>query len=583
MSEATPKSHGDSAEISGLLAELELQIESLNAGLSKMRGTVARISYAALNSSTPMLPASWEATHAAANGGAEPAAPTEASPAIALASPSMPTFSAGPAAPEAQPEPGFWDSVAEGASWPRSRTHEAPGGPEAAGAAEAEPEAGRHGFDADHGSPAPATFQAEDSAEAVKATSLDDAWRTDQLSQVTQDSVAQAPQETAAALEGREAASPDSGDWAIKVPEEQPETTATEQPSEAVPSTLSFGWPDESIWSQNFEWPAMSRKDAAAESTHNAEDDPARAGVSDIVAQVRAELEAARGEAEDSETRLEAEVAAPDSSIEHDEGQERRADPTQRDEVSRRAEPVWWEMGAVGQNADMPNPDIAAGVPDPAKASGESGAQVAASVSDNRSHDGLAQPDDTTRRDDVSRAVEAIRRQIEAGDLEAAMREQGIAERPGGGPAEAAASADATAPGTNTAWPGATRDEGTNQDGKPAFRLAAPASPHDWSHVQMEASGPPVVVMKDADGRVELASVYETLNELGCGDGAALLNYTPHSVTVGLPTMAQFPSPEQMAEAVERVFGLTSRVESDGVRITVSIGAEPKQRSVGAA
>jgi hypothetical protein len=99
----------------------------------------------------------------------------------------------------------------------------------------------------------------------------------------------------------------------------------------------------------------------------------------------------------------------------------------------------------------------------------------------------------------------------------------------------------------------------------------------------MEPSGPPVVVMKDADGRVELASVYETLHELGCDDGAALLNYTPHSVTVGLPIAAQFPSKERVAEAVEKVFGLTSSVESDGVRITVSIGVNPKQRSVDAA
>jgi hypothetical protein len=90
--------------------------------------------------------------------------------------------------------------------------------------------------------------------------------------------------------------------------------------------------------------------------------------------------------------------------------------------------------------------------------------------------------------------------------------------------------------------------------------------------------------MKDLDGRVELASVYETLNELGCGDGAALLNYTPHSVTVGLPISAKFPSQEQVAGAVEKVFGLSARVESDGVRITVSIGdSDTKKRSVDAA
>jgi hypothetical protein len=34
-----------------------------------------------------------------------------------------------------------------------------------------------------------------------------------------------------------------------------------------------------------------------------------------------------------------------------------------------------------------------------------------------------------------------------------------------------------------------------------------------------------------------------------------------------------------MAKAVEKVFGLVSRVESDGVRITVNIGEDPKQRS----
>jgi hypothetical protein len=92
-----------------------------------------------------------------------------------------------------------------------------------------------------------------------------------------------------------------------------------------------------------------------------------------------------------------------------------------------------------------------------------------------------------------------------------------------------------------------------------------------------------MVVMKDVDGRVELASVYETLNELGCGDGASLLNYTPHSVTVGLSVSTKVPTIEDMAAAVEKVFGLTSRVESDGIRLTVNIGVNPKQKSEDAA
>src|SRR5690606_25145866 len=126
------------------------------------------------------------------------------------------------------------------------------------------------------------------------------------------------------------------------------------------------------------------------------------------------------------------------------------------------------------------------------------------------------------------------------------------------GPRDAAPAADATA------------DEGR----RPAFRLAAPGSIPDWSQFKAEPSGPPIVVIKDQDGRVELASVFETLNQPGCGDGASLLNYTPHSVTVGLPLLAKFPGTEEMARVVETVFGIRSRVESDGVRITVSIGED---------
>jgi hypothetical protein len=207
--------------------------------------------------------------------------------------------------------------------------------------------------------------------------------------------------------------------------------------------------------------------------------------------------------------------------------------------------------------------------------------------------------DDDAKREEVSRAVAAMREQIEAGEFESAMRDNGFDDGSGYDATEKAAHA---APAESSSLSEeemraevrraveATREElssgvedAMHEPAKPAFKLAAPGSIPDWSHVALEPSGPPVVVMKDADGRVELASVYETLNELGCGDGAALLNYTPHSVTVGLPISARFPSKEQVSEAVEKVFGLMSRVESDGVRITVSIGEDPRKRSVDAA
>ena len=94
----------------------------------------------------------------------------------------------------------------------------------------------------------------------------------------------------------------------------------------------------------------------------------------------------------------------------------------------------------------------------------------------------------------------------------------------------------------------------------------------NWETTHMEPSGPPVIVIKDPEGRVELARVYEALSRVNCDENAALLNYTPHSVTVGLNVRASVPTKEAMAEAVEKVFGRKCRVESDGVRVSVDIG-----------
>ena len=96
----------------------------------------------------------------------------------------------------------------------------------------------------------------------------------------------------------------------------------------------------------------------------------------------------------------------------------------------------------------------------------------------------------------------------------------------------------------------------------------------DWQSAHVEPSGPPVIVIKDSEGRVELARIYETLSRVHCDENAALLNYTPHSVTVGLNIRATVPEAETLAEAVKAVFGRACQVDSDGVRLNVQIGKD---------
>jgi hypothetical protein len=112
--------------------------------------------------------------------------------------------------------------------------------------------------------------------------------------------------------------------------------------------------------------------------------------------------------------------------------------------------------------------------------------------------------------------------------------------------------------------------EATEETGEKKFSFP------DWRTTHMEPSGPPVIVIKDSEGRVELARVYETLSKVDCDENAALLNYTPHSVTVGLNTKASVPGVEALTEAVKLVFGRACEVDSDGVRVNVQIGKDLK-------
>lgn len=98
----------------------------------------------------------------------------------------------------------------------------------------------------------------------------------------------------------------------------------------------------------------------------------------------------------------------------------------------------------------------------------------------------------------------------------------------------------------------------------------------DWQTTHVEPMGPPVIVIKDSEGRVELARVYETLSRVHCDENAALLNYTPHSVTVGLNAKAAVPEVQALTEAVMATFGRACEVDSDGVRVNVQIGKDLK-------
>jgi hypothetical protein len=91
----------------------------------------------------------------------------------------------------------------------------------------------------------------------------------------------------------------------------------------------------------------------------------------------------------------------------------------------------------------------------------------------------------------------------------------------------------------------------------------------------LEALGAPsLIVIEDPEGRVELVQVYATLDRISKASQAALLNYTPHSVTVGLNSFAQPPSTDELAAAAEAVFGRSCKVANDGTRLSVLVGGK---------
>jgi hypothetical protein len=87
-------------------------------------------------------------------------------------------------------------------------------------------------------------------------------------------------------------------------------------------------------------------------------------------------------------------------------------------------------------------------------------------------------------------------------------------------------------------------------------------------------NGPPVIVIEDPSGRVELSQVFATLSKVDRTAQAALLNYSPHSVTIGLNVMAQVPDADELREAAQSVFGRACNVKTDGNRTAIEVGTQ---------
>jgi hypothetical protein len=154
--------------------------------------------------------------------------------------------------------------------------------------------------------------------------------------------------------------------------------------------------------------------------------------------------------------------------------------------------------------------------------------------------------DEDVKRDDVRRAVERARAEISSNGL--SMYD------------------DSAPPESEGLKPSALFTAFSGADDTPAWQKNKDA----------ELAGLPAsIVIEDDVGRVELARVYDTLNRVE-RPSASLLNYSPHSVTVGLAALEALPEPDVMIQAIQAAFGRGCRVALDGSRMSVKIGESEK-------
>jgi hypothetical protein len=207
------------------------------------------------------------------------------------------------------------------------------------------------------------------------------------------------------------------------------------------------------------------------------------------------------------------------------------------------------------------------------------------------------QDEDERRREEVRRTVESARSSMSWGEMKSDAGTWGqFQPEPGGftiGPDQApphsmepAAAADDEA--REDLDPEEARREEVRraveaaraemmQDEPPPPPRIVPLVPAPGSATPRGAdfNGPPVIVIEDPSGRVELSQVFATLSRVDRSSQAALLNYSPHSVTIGLNMMAPVPSEGDLQSAAQAVFGRECSVRTDGSRTAIEIGTRP--------
>jgi len=121
-------------------------------------------------------------------------------------------------------------------------------------------------------------------------------------------------------------------------------------------------------------------------------------------------------------------------------------------------------------------------------------------------------------------------------------------------------------------------EDAVEADGEPAESLGRlsplAATFLEPQYEQRAAFGAPMLVIDDAEGRVELVRVYDALARVGLTGEATLITYAPHTVKIGIDSPL-LPEDEAVAAAVKAAFGRPCRVTREGNRITVTVSDRP--------
>jgi hypothetical protein len=171
---------------------------------------------------------------------------------------------------------------------------------------------------------------------------------------------------------------------------------------------------------------------------------------------------------------------------------------------------------------------------------------------------GEASADPDALRDEVRRAVEQARAELEAGTLK--PESQDALSSPAGHGAEEPVAAS-------------VEPRSLMEQASPGLPPTQPLE-HGFTfppEMERPLPQPSSLVIDDPAGRVELVRVYETLYRVGCASQAVLLNYTPHSVTIGFGSR-ELPSAEDLVPAVEAIFERSCEARLENNRLTLHMG-----------